>query len=52
MHYALVPENEVNSVERERWRKDYLVQIIPISQENNFEQVPQALQALAEPSAT
>lgn len=52
MHYALVPENEVNSVERERWRKDYLVQIIPISSENNFEQVPQALQALAEPSAT
>lgn len=47
-HYALVPEDEMNEVERQRWLKDYLIQIIPISRENNFEQVPQALVALGE----
>lgn len=48
IHYALVAEHEINEVERERWRKDYLVQVIPISSENNYEQVPQAMEALAQ----
>ena len=46
MHYALIPEDEINQVERDRWRKDYLIQIIPISTANNFEEIPQALTAL------
>lgn len=46
-HYALISENEMNDVERKRWLKDYLIQVVPISSENNYEQVPQALHALA-----
>lgn len=46
VHYALVPENEVNAVEVDRWLKDYLVQIIPISSDNNFKEVPEAVAAL------
>lgn len=46
IHYALVAEEEVNAVERERWLRDYLVQIIPISSENNFSDVPAAVAAL------
>ena len=46
VHYALIPEDEINQVERDRWRKDYLIQIIPISTANNFEESPQALTAL------
>ena len=46
-HYALIPEDQMNDVERGRWLKDYLIQVVPISSENNYEQVPQALSALA-----
>lgn len=47
-HYALIPEDEINAVERDRWRKDYLIQIIPIKKDNNFEEIPQSLHALRE----
>lgn len=46
IHYALIAEEEINPVEQERWLKDYLVQIIPISSENNFAEVPGAIEAL------
>ncbi|MDG6079023.1 hypothetical protein E3U23_07440 [Erythrobacter litoralis] len=51
-HYALIPADEMNQVEQDRWLKDYLIQVIPISSENNFEQVPQALEALAKAPET
>ena len=51
-HYALVPENEVNAVEKDRWLKDYLVQIIPISSDKNFKEVPEAVEALRDRSAS
>lgn len=46
IHYALVAEDEVNVVERERWLKDYLIQIVPISSKNDYADVPGAIQAL------
>ena len=51
IHYALVAEEEVNVVEQDRWLKDYLVQIVPISSEDNFAEVPGAIKALLERSA-
>ena len=50
IHYALIAEEEINPVEQERWLKDYLVQIIPISSENNFAEVPGAIEALLQRS--
>jgi hypothetical protein len=46
IHYALIAEEEINPVEEERWLKDYLIQIIPISSTNNYADVPGAIQAL------
>jgi hypothetical protein len=46
IHYALIAEEEINPVEQDRWLKDYLVQIIPISSENNYAEVPGAIKAL------
>jgi len=51
IHYALVAEEEINVVERDRWLKDYLVQIIPISSKDDFAEVPGAVKALLERSA-
>lgn len=50
IHYALVAEEEVNAVERERWLRDYLVQIIPISSKDNYAEVPAAVAALLDRS--
>ncbi len=46
VHYALIAEEEINAVERDRWLKDYLIQIIPISSDNDFAEVPGAVEAL------
>ncbi|MDF1775727.1 MAG: SIR2 family protein [Rhizobiaceae bacterium] len=51
VHYALIAQEEVNAVERERWLKDYMIQIIPISSDNNFAEVPGAVEALLKRSA-
>jgi hypothetical protein len=46
LHYALIAEEEINPVETERWLKDYLIQIVPISSANDYADVPGAIQAL------
>jgi hypothetical protein len=46
IHYALIAEEEINPVEKERWLKDYLIQIVPISSANNYADVPGAIEAL------
>jgi hypothetical protein len=46
IHYALIAEQEINPVEKERWLKDYLIQIVPISSANDYEDVPGAIEAL------
>jgi hypothetical protein len=46
IHYALIAEEEINPVEKERWLKDYLIQIVPISSANDYADVPGAIQAL------
>jgi hypothetical protein len=46
LHYALIAEEEINPVETERWLKDYLIQIVPISSANDYADVPGAIEAL------
>jgi hypothetical protein len=46
IHYALIAEEEINPVEKERWLKDYLIQIVPISSANDYADVPGAIEAL------
>ena len=46
-HYALLSEEEITSVERERWFKDLNVQIIPITKADNYAEVTEFLHALA-----
>ena len=38
-HYALIAENQINSVEAESWRKNFNIQIIPYSPDNDHEEV-------------
>lgn len=47
-HYALMPMDEVGNTEKDRWRKDYNIQIIPISSENNFEDIRRFFEYLVE----
>jgi hypothetical protein len=46
-HFALMSEEETTGVERERWFKDLNVQVIPVSNANNYAEVTEALEALA-----
>jgi hypothetical protein len=46
IHYALIAKEEINPIEEERWLKDYLIQIIPISSANDYADVPGAIEAL------
>lgn len=46
IHYALIAEEEINPVEKDRWLKDYLIQIVPISSANNYADIPEAIKAL------
>lgn len=47
-HYALLSEKDLNPVEAESWRKNFNIQIIPYSPENNHEQVYEFLIGLKE----
>lgn len=38
-HYALMPTDEVGDTERGRWKKDFNIQIIPISSDDNFQDI-------------
>jgi hypothetical protein len=46
IHYALIADEEINPVEKERWLKDYLIQIVPISSANDYADIPGAIEAL------
>lgn len=45
-HYALLAEEDSGKTEQGRWRKDYNMRIIPISTENNYEDVTTFLRIL------
>jgi hypothetical protein len=47
-HYALVCENEMNNVEAESWRKNFNIQIIPYSSENNHKEVSEFINLFGE----
>lgn len=46
LHYALMASSGSNDVETKRWRRDYNIQIIPFSPDNNYAELPEALKAL------
>jgi hypothetical protein len=45
-HYALISEKEMNQVEAESWRKNFNIQIIPYSPEDNHKEVHEFLNEL------
>lgn len=46
-HYALLADEEITDVEKERWLKDFKVQIIKISKADNYKELTEFLQVLA-----
>lgn len=47
-HFALMIEEEITSVQEERWFKDFNVQLVPVSKANNYEELTGFLTALHE----
>ena len=47
-HYALMATEATGEIERGRWRKDYNIQIISISPENDYEDINSFLKILHE----
>ncbi len=47
-HYALMTTETTSTTERGRWKKDYNMRIIPISSENNYEDIDAFLKILHE----
>ena len=45
-HFALMPEEDVTNVERERWRRDMKVQLIPVSKAEGYQEVTDFVRAL------
>jgi len=45
-HFALMAEEDITSVEKERWFKDYKVQLIPVSKAHDYVEVTEFLVAL------
>lgn len=45
-HYALMAEEDMGEVERGRWRKDFNVNIIPVSKDNDYAEVTEFMEAL------
>lgn len=46
-HYALMAEDDMGAVERGRWRKDFNVNVIPVSKDNDYAEVTEFIEALA-----
>lgn len=46
-HYALMPDEDITDVEKTRWFKDFNVQLIPVSKENNYQEVQEFVEVLA-----
>jgi len=47
-HYALMTTDQIGDTERGRWKKDYNMRIIPISSDNNYEDINRFLRFLRE----
>jgi len=45
-HYALVAEEDVGEVEQQQWRKDFNVNVIPVSKASDYAEVTEFLNAL------
>ena len=45
-HFALMAEDDVTNVEKQRWLRDVKVQIIPVSKTDNYKEVTEFMQAL------
>jgi hypothetical protein len=46
-HYAALPKEKINEVEKERWFKDYKIRVIPVSSAQEHKELPELLRALA-----
>ena len=46
-HYALMSEEDITQVEKDRWIKDLNVQLIPVSKAGNYAETTEFLQVLA-----
>lgn len=45
-HFAALAEEDINDVEKERWFKDFNIQLIPVSKANNYAELAEFLVAL------
>ena len=45
-HYALMTEEDITVVERDRWMKDMKVNVIPVSKADNYAEVTEFLREL------
>ena len=50
-HYALMATEDVTDVEKDRWFKDFKIQLITISKRDNYVELTEFLQALGAPPA-
>ena len=46
MHYALMSEEDITSVEKDRWFKELNVQFFPVSKADNYAEVTEFLKVL------
>lgn len=45
-HFVLLAQEDINEVEKKRWFKDFNVQVVPISKDDNYREATEFLQAL------
>ena len=45
-HFALMAEEDITNVERDRWLRDMKVQLIPVSKADDYQEVTEFMQAL------
>jgi SIR2-like domain len=46
-HYALMSEDEITQVEKDRWYKDLNMQLVPVSKAHNYAEITEFLEVLA-----
>lgn len=49
-HYALMAEEDATQVERDRWFKDFKIQLITVSKEDNYAELTEFLRELGTPA--
>ena len=47
-HYALMPISKITNTEQRRWLKDHNIQIVPISEDNDYQDIELFLQILVD----